>query len=168
MGQHPFLMVQLYNNDFFGIYILNANAQQFKIDPPDAFGSRITFTSIGGIIDLMFFVGPTYQEVLQQYHKVIGKAPLLPICANGFHSRSSSYNTDDLINAAIKSYTDNKYPLESIALPLSSLNNMFTQNYTVSFKDLQIKYPQLKWIIPIVANANNKTENLDLIQQLKT
>jgi alpha-glucosidase (family GH31 glycosyl hydrolase) len=71
MGQHPFLMAQLRNATFFGVYINNANAQQITIrysrenvtvgeETEEQDFAHITFTAIGGILDMFFFTGPGY------------------------------------------------------------------------------------------------------------
>jgi len=76
-GMHPFLMAQIRNESrgFFGIYLRNSNAQQvsIKFDKEDVVidGQTVTktfahldFKANGGMLDLYFFLGPTYQDVL--------------------------------------------------------------------------------------------------------
>lgn len=98
---------------------------------------------------------------------MIGKAPLLPIWANGFHSRAPTYVTDDIVNAAIKGYLDNKYPLEGLGIPLQAVNNMYNLDYKISFNTLHTKYPQLKWMIPFGALVNEKPENEEMIKSMR-
>jgi len=71
-GVHPFHMnVEMKSNtsrNFHGQFFLNSNAMDIDLQPLPA----ITYTTIGGIIDLYLFTGPTAQEVIQQYWDVIG------------------------------------------------------------------------------------------------
>jgi hypothetical protein len=51
-----------------GQFLLNSNAMDVDLQPLPA----LTYTTIGGIIDLYIFTGPTAQDVIQQYWDVIG------------------------------------------------------------------------------------------------
>jgi alpha-glucosidase (family GH31 glycosyl hydrolase) len=51
-----------------GQFILNSNAMDIDLQLLPA----LTYTTIGGIIDLYIFTGPTVQNVIQQYWDVIG------------------------------------------------------------------------------------------------
>ncbi len=54
--------------DVHGIFILNSNAMDVDLQPLPA----LTYTTIGGIIDLYIFTGSTVQNVIEQYWAVIG------------------------------------------------------------------------------------------------
>jgi hypothetical protein len=51
-----------------GQFFLNSNAMDVDLQPLPA----LTYTTIGGIIDLYIFTGPTPQDVIQQYWDIIG------------------------------------------------------------------------------------------------
>jgi alpha-glucosidase (family GH31 glycosyl hydrolase) len=51
-----------------GQFLLNSNAMDVDLQPLPA----LTYTTIGGIIDLYIFTGPTVQNVIEQYWAVIG------------------------------------------------------------------------------------------------
>jgi alpha-glucosidase (family GH31 glycosyl hydrolase) len=53
---------------FHGQFMLNANAMDVDLQPLPA----LTYTTIGGIIDLYVFTGPTAHNVIEQYWDVIG------------------------------------------------------------------------------------------------
>jgi hypothetical protein len=44
---------------------------------------------IGGLVDLYFFTGPTPEEVIRQYHQVIGHTAMPPYWALGLHQSRS-------------------------------------------------------------------------------
>ena len=45
----------------------------------------LTFRTIGGILDLYFFLGPDPMSVVEQYTDVIGKPFLVPFWSLGYH-----------------------------------------------------------------------------------
>jgi alpha-glucosidase (family GH31 glycosyl hydrolase) len=54
--------------DVHGQFLLNSNAKDVDLQPLPA----ITYTTIGGIIDLYIFTGPTAKDVVEQYWEIIG------------------------------------------------------------------------------------------------
>jgi alpha-glucosidase (family GH31 glycosyl hydrolase) len=72
LGVHPFHINMEMKEDslanFHGHFIFNSNAMDIDLQPLPA----ITYTTIGGIMDLYLFTGPTAQDVIQQYWEVIG------------------------------------------------------------------------------------------------
>ncbi len=72
LGDHPF-HINLEPNknaqtNVHGQFFLNSNAMDVDLQPLPA----LTYTTIGGIIDLYIFTGPTVQNVIEQYWDVIG------------------------------------------------------------------------------------------------
>lgn len=72
LGVHPFHINLELNRtgqvNAHGQFLLNANAMDMNLQPLPA----LTYITIGGIIDLYVFTGPTVQNVIQQYWDVIG------------------------------------------------------------------------------------------------
>ncbi|CAF3661599.1 unnamed protein product [Rotaria sp. Silwood1] len=72
----------------------------------------ISYTTIGGIIDLYLFTGPTTQDVIQQYWDVIGKPTMPPYWSLGFHLCRYGYNNIDNLRAVIQRMHDAKFPYD--------------------------------------------------------
>ena len=53
---------------FHGQFLLNSNAMDVDLQPLPA----LTYTTIGGIIDLYIFTGSTVQDVIEQYWDIVG------------------------------------------------------------------------------------------------
>jgi hypothetical protein len=55
--------------------------------PPPLFPCRFfsPCRSIGGLIDLYLFLGPTPEAVIRQYHEVVGATAMQPYWALGAH-----------------------------------------------------------------------------------
>ena len=62
-GHHPFYMAVDQKGQYFGVLLYNSNAMDVILQPAPA----LTFRTIGGILDLYFFMGPTPEDVIVQY-----------------------------------------------------------------------------------------------------
>ncbi|XP_067143213.1 lysosomal alpha-glucosidase-like [Centruroides vittatus] len=64
-----------------GVLLFNSNALEVSLLPTPA----VTFRAIGGVLDFYFFLGPTPEEVVQQYTLALGRPTMPPYWALGFH-----------------------------------------------------------------------------------
>ncbi|CAF1315715.1 unnamed protein product [Rotaria sordida] len=111
-GVHPFYInVEMKTNmltNFHGQFFLNSNAMDIDLQPLPA----ISYTTIGGIIDLYLFTGPTAQDVIQQYWDVIGKPTMPPYWSLGFHLCRYGYNNINNLRAVIQRMHDAEFPYD--------------------------------------------------------
>lgn len=87
----------------FGVFLKNSNAMEVVLQPAPA----ITFRAIGGVIDMYVMLGPSPEEVIQQYHTVIGRPAMVPYWSLGFHLCRWGYdslNRTMEVNAAVRAY----------------------------------------------------------------
>ncbi|GMS93692.1 hypothetical protein PENTCL1PPCAC_15867, partial [Pristionchus entomophagus] len=102
-GVHPFYMMMESNGLSHGVLILNSNAQEVTTIPAPGY----VYRTIGGIIDMYFFPGPSPAEVVRQYTAFVGR-PMLPaywalgyqLCRYGY---TSLQDMKDRV-AAVRSY----------------------------------------------------------------
>ncbi|PIK48957.1 putative maltase-glucoamylase, intestinal [Apostichopus japonicus] len=79
-GHHPFYMVLEDDGNAHGVLLLNSNAMDVIIQPAPS----LTFRPIGGVLDFYIFMGPTPENVVQQYTAAIGRTAMPPYWALGF------------------------------------------------------------------------------------
>jgi len=71
-GSQPFLISKTKNNEFLGIYFRNSNYMDIIIS-----NKIVKFKTTGGIIDLYILFHPNAENLIQNFHTIIGK-PYFP------------------------------------------------------------------------------------------
>ncbi|XP_070581151.1 lysosomal alpha-glucosidase-like [Ptychodera flava] len=88
-GSHPFYMMLEEDGNSHGVFLLNSNGMDVILQPTPA----LTWRTIGGILDFYIFLGPSPDEVIQQYSEVIGLPFMPPYWSLGFHLCRYGYNS---------------------------------------------------------------------------
>nr|XP_012788816.1 unnamed protein product [Sorex araneus] len=91
-GVHPFYMCIEKDFNAHGVLLLNADPQDVTLSPYPS----LTFRTIGGIFDFYMFLGPTPENVVQQFTDVVGRPYLPPYWSLGFHLCRQGYSMDEL------------------------------------------------------------------------
>ncbi|KAI5116414.1 hypothetical protein M0805_008490 [Coniferiporia weirii] len=90
-GSHPVYMEHRYNastksSQTHGVFLMSsAGMDILLLTPPTSNVSLVQFRTIGGVMDLYFFSGPTPQAVVEQYGTVIGLPMWQPYWGFGLH-----------------------------------------------------------------------------------
>lgn len=87
-GTHPFYLVmeQKVDSDaassgrMHGVLLLNSNAMDYSFGPEPS----VTIHTIGGILDFFIFLGPSPEQVVQQYTWLVGRPMMPPYWSLGF------------------------------------------------------------------------------------
>ncbi|DBA04866.1 TPA: hypothetical protein N0F65_006868 [Lagenidium giganteum] len=79
-GVHPFVLQLDDSGQAHGLFMLASNAMEV-VSQREA----LTFRLTGGVIDLFVFVGPTADQVSEQYTKIVGRPNLPPYWSLGYH-----------------------------------------------------------------------------------
>uniref|UniRef100_A0A7E4V345 Gal_mutarotas_2 domain-containing protein n=1 Tax=Panagrellus redivivus TaxID=6233 RepID=A0A7E4V345_PANRE len=87
-GVHPFYLALEEDGKAHGVFIFNSNAQDVTTGP----APHLVYRTIGGQIELYYFPGPTPEDVVKQYHQLIGKPFLPAYWALGFQISRWGYN----------------------------------------------------------------------------
>uniref|UniRef100_A0A8C3QE82 alpha-glucosidase n=1 Tax=Geospiza parvula TaxID=87175 RepID=A0A8C3QE82_GEOPR len=96
-GVHPFYMCVEPDANAHGVLLLNSNAQDVTLSP----NPSLTFRTIGGILDFYLFMGPTPENVVQQYTEAIGRPHMPAYWALGFQLSRWGYNSLDVLNETV-------------------------------------------------------------------
>lgn len=112
-GVHPFhLNLETFDDgrptDVHGQFLLNSNAMDVELQPLPA----MTYTTIGGIIDLYIFTGPTVNDVIEQYWDIIGKPVMPPFWSLGFHLCRYGYKNIGNLKTVIQRMHDADFPYD--------------------------------------------------------
>ncbi|XP_010719642.1 sucrase-isomaltase, intestinal-like [Meleagris gallopavo] len=92
-GVHPFYMCVEDDSNAHGVLLLNSNAQDVSLSP----NPSLTFRTIGGILDFYVFLGPTPENVIQQYTEAIGRPHMPAYWSLGFHLSRWGYASLDVV-----------------------------------------------------------------------
>nr|XP_060635574.1 sucrase-isomaltase, intestinal-like [Anolis sagrei ordinatus] len=97
-GVHPFYMCIESDSNTHGVLFLNSNAQDVTLSPEPS----LTFRTIGGILDFYVFLGPTPENVIQQYTEAIGRPHLPPYWSLGYQLSRWGYPSIDVVKQTVK------------------------------------------------------------------
>ncbi|XP_063061397.1 sucrase-isomaltase, intestinal [Engraulis encrasicolus] len=92
-GVHPFYMGLEKTTDAHGVLLLNSNAMDVTFQPTPA----LTYRTLGGILDFFVFMGPSPEQVVQQYTEMIGRPVLPAYWSLGFQLCRYGYTNDQEI-----------------------------------------------------------------------
>lgn len=91
-----------------GVYLHNSNAMDIILQADQS----ITFRPIGGILDFIFFSGPTPLDVINQYTHLVGLPSLPPRWALGFHLCRYNYGSLNKTELVWKRTRDTGIPFD--------------------------------------------------------
>ncbi|CAG8451062.1 6860_t:CDS:2 [Ambispora leptoticha] len=115
-GAHPFY-IELRDGKAHGVLLLNSNGMDVIYD-----NGIITYKVIGGILDFYVFLGPTPQEVVEQYAGLIGRPCFIPYWSLGFHQCRWGYTNIEKIDEIVSQYEKAKIPMEVVWIDLDYMD----------------------------------------------
>eukprot|EP01112_Ceratiomyxa_fruticulosa_P012496 TRINITY_DN3460_c0_g1_i1.p1 TRINITY_DN3460_c0_g1~~TRINITY_DN3460_c0_g1_i1.p1 ORF type:complete len:854 (+),score=189.03 TRINITY_DN3460_c0_g1_i1:554-3115(+) len=108
-GSHPFYLDMRTNGLANGVFLLNSNAMDVYVGP-----GKITYKVVGGVIDLWFMLGPTPNQVVKQYHQIIGTPHMPAYWHLGYHQCRWGYYNLSLTMDVVNNFTYYNIPLETM------------------------------------------------------
>jgi maltase-glucoamylase len=115
-GSHPFYLVmeqtpnsnEVPSGRMHGVLLLNSNAMDYSFTPTPS----LTIRTIGGILDFFVFLGPTPEQVVQQYTGLVGRSILPPYWSLGFQLSRWDYSNITHMQNIVKRNRDAGIPLD--------------------------------------------------------
>lgn len=80
--------------------------------------NALVYHMLGGAIDMYFFAGPTPDDVLEQYTRIVGRPPLIESKYFGIYQSRFGYNTLKDVQEVVHQYEKNELPLDGIFLDI--------------------------------------------------
>ncbi|CAF0774737.1 unnamed protein product [Didymodactylos carnosus] len=116
-GSHPFYLQLIDNGNAHGTYLHNSNGMDVMVQD-----DRVTFKTVGGVLDLFVFTGPSPHEVIQQYHHVIGHTHFPPYWALGWHQCRWGYTNVEEVKQVVANYSAAGIPLDTMWNDIDYMN----------------------------------------------
>ncbi|KHN72295.1 Maltase-glucoamylase, intestinal [Toxocara canis] len=117
-GVHPFYMAIEDDYKAHGVFILNSNAQEIATGP----SPHIIYRTVGGMIDIYFFPGPTPEDVIKQYLALIGYPALPPYWALGFQICKYGYKNLAELKNVITEVQNAGIPIDVVYADIDYMN----------------------------------------------
>ncbi|XP_009995095.1 PREDICTED: maltase-glucoamylase, intestinal-like [Chaetura pelagica] len=140
-GVHPFYMCVEDDSNAHGVLLLNSNAQDVTLSP----NPSLTFRTIGGVLDFYIFLGPTPENVVQQYTEAIGRPHMPAYWSLGFHLSRWGYGSIDVLKETVDRMHRYNIPYDVQHLDIDYMDRRLDFTYDkVNFAGLPEYIQQLK------------------------
>jgi len=116
-GSHPFY-VEIIDGKAYGFLLKNSHGMEFSIK-----NNVMSIQVIGGNFDMYFFMGPTMDDVVKQYYKVIGAPALLPYWSLGWHQCRYGYKDIWTVEKVVENYRKNNIPLDTMWIDIDFMDS---------------------------------------------
>ena len=152
-GDHPFILARLKDRTYVGLFFKNSNAKVLNLKKESRGKSVLNFITTGGILDIFAFMGDTAEQVLRQFHKVVGEPQLPPLWALGFQQGSASYTTDKLARESLDNYKEANIPLESL---------LIDESYMKEYRPFTVDSTNFGGLKSLASTLHNRDQRLVL------
>ncbi|CAH1781001.1 unnamed protein product, partial [Owenia fusiformis] len=109
-GAQPMYMNLEEDGNANALLLKNSNAMDIILQPDPTPG--VSFRTIGGVLDFYIFLGPTPENIVQQYTMAVGRAPMPPYWALGFQLSRWDYNNITRVKEVVERNIQAGIPLD--------------------------------------------------------
>jgi len=113
-GAHPIYFEHRANSKTHGVFLLNSDGMDIKINNTAADGQYLEYNTIGGVFDFYFLAGPGPLDVARQYSEVAGQPAMMPYWGLGFHQCKYGYQDVYEVADVVYNYSQAGIPLETM------------------------------------------------------
>uniref|UniRef100_A0A8C5Q0B1 alpha-glucosidase n=1 Tax=Leptobrachium leishanense TaxID=445787 RepID=A0A8C5Q0B1_9ANUR len=159
-GVHPFYLGLENDGNAYGVFLLNSNAMDVTLQPTPA----LTYRTVGGILDFFVVLGPTPENVVQQYTQLIGRPVMPAYWSLGFQLCRYGYNNDSEIEELYLDMVKAEIPYDVQYADIDYMERQMDFTLGESFQGLpgvvdRLRQDGMRFIIMLdPAIAGNETE----------
>jgi alpha-glucosidase len=113
-GSHPVYFDHRGSDGTHGVFLLNSNGMDIKINNTETDGQYLEYNTLGGVIDLYILSGPDPEDVSIQYAEIAGLPAMIPYWSLGYHQCKYGYQDIDEVAEVIANYSAAGIPLETM------------------------------------------------------
>eukprot|EP01031_Cornospumella_fuschlensis_P036226 gene36226-43943_t len=126
-GAYP-MYLQKVNGKAHGGMLLNSNGMDVTLR-----SDKLTFKTIGGIVDFYVFVGESPADVVRQYTSIVGRPAIPPYWSLGFHNCKWGYESVYEVEQVVANYTAAGIPLDTQWMDIDYMQDY--RDFTLDAKD---------------------------------
>ena len=136
-GSHPMYVALGSSGGAHGAFLRNSNGMDVVYS--DA-GDALTYKTIGGVLDLFIFTGPSPSEVAAQYTALVGRPAMMPYWSFGYHQCKYGYKTLGEVEAVWSNFSAAKIPLDTVWMDIDYMEAWKDWSYDpVNFPEAGVK-----------------------------
>ncbi|KAK2762250.1 hypothetical protein FQN54_001260 [Arachnomyces sp. PD_36] len=113
-GAHPLYLDHRLEGGDHGVFLLNSNGMDIKMDKSDAGENYLEYNALGGVFDLYFLAGSSPRDVTGQYAEIAGLPAMMPYWGFGFHQCRYGYRDAFEVAEVVYNYSQAGIPLETM------------------------------------------------------
>ncbi|XP_015930991.1 sucrase-isomaltase, intestinal [Parasteatoda tepidariorum] len=125
-GSHPMYLCLEEDGNAHGVLLLTSNILEMQLHPLPA----ATFRAIGGVLDFYLFLGPTPEDVRQQFTEAIGFSVMPPYWAFGLHTGFSEQHSLNDTEKFVDEFRSKHIPFDSVVLRQEIIDKVAIENFT--------------------------------------
>ncbi len=117
---HPFYLV-LKSGASYGIFYDNTYRSVFDVGASRS--ERLVYKADGGEVNYYFIYGPEPKKVIERYSSLVGRYPIPPLWAIGYHQCRYSYRNEHKVRRIANKFRKYQIPCDCIYLDIHYLDN---------------------------------------------
>ena len=122
-GSHPVYFEHRGDAGTHGVFLLNSNGMDVRIDKTESGQQYLEYNAIGGVFDFYFLAGPEPASVSKQYAEVVGLPAMQAYWTLGFHQCKYGWQTIDHVAEVVANYSAAGIPLETVWGDIDYMNS---------------------------------------------
>jgi alpha-glucosidase len=117
---HPFFLSLPASGHATGAFLANTRHTSFDVGAATA--SSLAMKAAGGDVDLFFFDGPGPADVVANYTRLVGRAPLPPLWTLGYHQSRWTYTPASHVEDVAFTFRQKSLPIDGFWLDIDYMN----------------------------------------------